>query len=176
VFLGIGYVASVAVTFVFWFTFGIPGQTASNVFLYGTVFLAFARFYPDFVINVMFILPVKIRWLALLTWITYGVTFLAGPWITKLMIAAAVLNYFVFFGRDIWHDVKHGHRRMLFRAKALGGTTTLVHRCSVCGLTSKQSPQVLFRYCSKCDGDCYCPEHIQNHEHTLRAENESLSA
>ena len=49
---------------------GVPGQiAASNGFLYGTVFLAFARLYPDFVMYIFFILPVKINWLALLQWI-----------------------------------------------------------------------------------------------------------
>ena len=76
---------------------------ASNGFLYGTVFLAFARFFPDFTIYIMFfVLPVKIRWLALLQWIGYAYGFLFGDWMTKAMIVASVANYLLFFGRDIW--------------------------------------------------------------------------
>jgi Pyruvate/2-oxoacid:ferredoxin oxidoreductase delta subunit len=42
------------------------------------------------------------------------------------------------------------------------------HRCYVCGKTDVSHPQLDFRYCSKCAGDqCYCPEHIRNHEHVL---------
>ena len=66
-----------------------------------------------------FILPVKIRWLALLTWIWYGYRFLLGDWMVRVMIAASVLNYFLFFGRDIWRAMKHGHRRMRHQARTL---------------------------------------------------------
>ena len=34
---------------------------ATNGFLYGTVFLAFARLYPDFMLYILFVLPVKIQ-------------------------------------------------------------------------------------------------------------------
>ena len=44
------------------------------------------------------------------------------------------------------------------------------HRCRVCGKTDLTHPQMDFRYCSKCAGDeCYCPEHIANHEHVTVA-------
>ncbi len=65
VFLLIGYVASVAAAFALYFWQPALNLPASIVFLYGTVFLAFARLYPDFTLLIMFILPVKIRWLAL---------------------------------------------------------------------------------------------------------------
>ena len=76
IFLGIGLVASVAASFV---TLAVdPGYLASNQFLYGTVFLAFARLFPDFTINLFFILPIKIKWLALLAWFGYGVQLASG--------------------------------------------------------------------------------------------------
>jgi hypothetical protein len=41
----------------------------------------------------------------------------------------------------------------------------------LCGKTSESHPDLDFRYCSKCAGDqCYCPEHIRNHEHVLTDE------
>src|SRR4051812_31269385 len=113
VYLLIGYVASIACAFGTYFAFGgQAGLPASSGFLFGTVFLAFARFFPDFTIYIFFILPIKIKWLALLQWIGYGFTFLAGPWMIKAMVLASVMNYLLFFGRDIWRDMKHGHRRM----------------------------------------------------------------
>jgi hypothetical protein len=167
VYLAIGYLASVAAAFVFWFAAGVPNVPASNAFLYGTVFLAFARLYPDFVIQLFFILPVKIKWLAWLTWATYAWTILfSDGWMSRLMVIAAVANYLLFFGRDIWRDMKQGHRRMQFQARTLRTPGRIVHKCRVCGLTSDQSPQTQFRYCSKCDGECcYCPEHLHSHEH-----------
>ncbi len=165
VFLLVGYVACLIGVFVTYFAteMNLP---ANNGFLYGTVFLAFARLYPDFVMYIMFILPVKIKWLALLIWIGYGLNFLVGDWMVKGMIVASIANYFLFFGSEIWRAMKQGHRRMRHQAKTLKAPTRIVHKCAVCGLSSDTSPQTQFRYCSKCDGErCYCPEHLQNHEH-----------
>ncbi len=50
------------------------------------------------------------------------------------------------------------------------------HRCHVCGKTNLTNPEMDFRYCSRCAGDqCYCPEHIFNHEHVLTIEEEKRS-
>jgi hypothetical protein len=174
-YLAIGYFASVAFAFLCWFATGVPGQSASNGFLYGSVFLAFARLYPDFELMIFFILPVKVKWLALVTWIGYFWALLvADSWLTRAMVLAAVLNYLLFFGRDIWRGMKQGHRHMQFRARTLKGLAApgqsrMVHQCRVCGLTSDAAPKTQFRYCSKCNGEfCYCPEHLQNHEHVVQ--------
>jgi hypothetical protein len=172
VYLFVGYVASVVMTFIAWSVGGLPGEVASNGFLYGSVFLAFARLYPDFTLYLFFVLPVKIKWLALITWIGYAWTFITSPsWLDRGVVIAAVLNYLLFFGRDIWSGMKHGHRRMKFQARAVqgrGGKRRLTHECRVCGLTSETSPRTQFRYCSQCGGDnCYCPEHLDNHEHVV---------
>ena len=62
VYLLIGYLATVGVSFI------TPDEPSSNAFLQGSVFLAFAFLCPDFVMYIFFVLPVKIKWLALLTW------------------------------------------------------------------------------------------------------------
>jgi hypothetical protein len=173
-FLLVGYIASLIVAASLYFAPGGAALPANNGFLYGTVFLAFARLYPDFVLYIMFILPVKIRWLAILQWIMYALAFLSGDWMMKGMITASVANYFLFFGHDIWQGVKSGHRRMRHKSRSVTAPKRLVHKCAVCGLTSDTAPQTQFRYCSKCDGErCYCPEHLQNHEHVTR---ETMSA
>jgi hypothetical protein len=165
--------------FVAWSAGGAAGQTASNAFLYGTVFLAFARLYPEFTMYIFFVLPVKIRWLALLTWIMYGVTLLfSQSWLERAMVVAAVFNYLVFFGRDLVRDMQHRHRKMQFQSRSLQGGKLkkggkMAHECHVCGLSSADSPKTAFRYCSECGGAyCYCPEHLMNHEH-VQAENVS---
>src|SRR5829696_7865897 len=66
VYLLIGYIGSVACAFAAYFSQGaLAGVPASSGFLYGTVFLAFARFFPDFTLYVMLVIPVKIKWLAM---------------------------------------------------------------------------------------------------------------
>jgi hypothetical protein len=118
---------------------------------------------------IFFVLPVKIRWLALIQWIIYTMSFLSGDWMDRGMIVASVLNYFLFFGTDIWRSMKQGHRRMQHQAKALKSPARLVHKCAVCGVTSEDAPRLQFRYCSKCEDDsCYCPDHLQDHEHVVR--------
>jgi hypothetical protein len=173
VFLAIGYLASVVMAFVVYFASGGQNIPVDNFFLYGTVFLAFARLYPDFVLYILFILPVKIRWLALIQWIGYAVGLLGGDWMTRGMIVASVLNFLLFFGREIWRDIRQGRRRMQFQTRTRRAPQRMVHKCALCGLTSDDAPQAQFRYCSRCEGElCYCPEHLQNHEHVVRREAE----
>jgi hypothetical protein len=164
-FLLIGYLATVAAAFL------TPGAPAANGFLQGSVFLAFAYLYPDFVLQLFFILPVKIKWLALLQWAGYALLFVKGDWSTRAMIGASVLNFFVFFGREIFQQIKGRRRRMAWQAKVEPSKEKPFHVCRVCGITDKTHPQMEFRYCSKCVGACgYCTEHIRNHEHVTQPE------
>ena len=73
VYLLIGYLATAAVSFL------TPEVPASIGFLEGSVFLAFAALFPDFEISLFFLLPVKIKWLALLAWIGYFSRWPSGP-------------------------------------------------------------------------------------------------
>jgi hypothetical protein len=181
-FLLVGYVANVGAAFIATafaggFALNLPeglqsavGATASNGFLYGSIFLAFARLYPDFILNLFFVLPIRIKWLALLAWLGYGYAFLRsaaeGDWMTMMVVVASVLNYLLFFGPEHIREWRHGHRRRSFQTKAKKATAAPRHECRVCGLNSDESPKTLFRYCSKCAGQaCYCPEHIRDHEH-----------
>ncbi|MDO8541692.1 MAG: rhomboid family intramembrane serine protease [Opitutaceae bacterium] len=166
-FLLIGYALSVGVAFLF------PGSPASNLFLAGSVFLAFAYLNPDFELALFFILPIKIKWLALITWVLYAVRFVQGRWSTRLEIIAAVANFLLFFGRDIVLSIRHRKRKMARQTERVQKEAEPRHICHVCGKTDLSHPQLDFRYCSKCAGDqCYCPEHIQNHAHVVAANEE----
>ena len=164
-FIFLGWLLTVAVSFL------APGSYATNGFLAGTVFLAFAYLNPDFVIYIFFILPVRIKWLALLTWIGYGFAFLVGEWEVRLMVLASVGNFLVFFARDIVLSIRSGKRRMEWQATrfgAAGSDREPRHRCHTCGKTDLSAPQMDFRYCSKCANDeCYCTEHIHDHVHVV---------
>jgi hypothetical protein len=178
VFLLVGWAANVAVAFIAWGVWGIPepllpptaalGQSAmaANVLLYGSVFFAFARLFPDVIINVMFVLPIRIKWLALAAWVGYAYSFLLYDWPFRLFIAASLANYGLFFGREHWREFRFGRRRRKFQAQARQATAAPNHVCRVCGASSEKSPKTLFRYCSKCAGQCcYCPDHIRDHVH-----------
>ena len=76
IFLLIGYLMTVAVSFL------IPALPVTNAYIGGSVFLAFAFLYPDFILQIFFVLPVRIQWLALITWLYYGYLLLFGGWHT----------------------------------------------------------------------------------------------
>ena len=160
VYLLLGYVATVAVAFV------VPDVPASIAFLEGSVFLAFAYLYPDFQISLMFLLPIRIKWLAMLTWGFYCLTILSGNLLAALLATASVVNFFVFFGRDILSRMRAGHRRMRSQASRITPQDKPRHRCAICGITNFTHPDMDFRYCSKCHRTpCYCEEHLRNHQH-----------
>ena len=161
-FLLIGYVFTVAASFL------IPGSIATNVFIGGSVFLAFAFLYPDFVLYIFFILPVRIKWLALITWIGYGFTLITGSWQTRLLVLASIGNFLVFFGNDILWKIKTGRRKMAEQAQQYTGTREPFHRCTLCGVTDLSKPNMEFRYCRECGGLGYCKDHIFNHEHVKK--------
>ncbi|MCA9237943.1 MAG: hypothetical protein KDA44_20865 [Planctomycetales bacterium] len=177
-FLLTGYVASVAAAFVAAAAImpaGFQGGglfvpiAAPNYFLYGSLFLAFARLYPDFVLNLFYVLPIRIRWLALAAWGCAAYLAVTGGWMVALLIGASVANYLLFFGPGHLAQLKHGQRRRSFQAKATKATKAPRHVCHVCGLNSEESPRTLFRYCSQCTGQvCYCPDHIRDHEHVTK--------
>jgi hypothetical protein len=167
-FLLIGWALTVGAAFV------TPLEPATNLFVAGSVFLAFAYLNPDFELVLFFILPVKIKWLALLSWVGCAVMFVLGPWGTRCQVAAAVGNFLLFFGRDIFLSARLHRRRMAGAAKTFARSREepeARHCCRICGKTDLTHPQLDFRYCSKCAGEqCYCSEHIFNHEHVLTDE------
>ena len=159
VFLLIGYVATVIAGF----AFGSP--FISNKFVEGTVFLAFAHLNPRFELRLFFVLAVQIRWLAMIMWIGYVLSFLGADLPQQMVIGASVLNYFIFFGPDIARRMFSGHRFMKNQASRFAmSNPSYYHKCSVCGITDADDPKMEFRYCSKCSGDhAYCQEHLRNH-------------
>lgn len=156
-----GFVLAVAVSFV------VPGMPVSNIFVYGSVFLAFAFLFPDFQLLIFFILPVKIKWLALLTWLGYCWMLIFGGWTGRLLVLASVGNFLIFFARDIYVNIRYGGRKLAKKASSITRKeASYFHRCTVCGITDKTHPDMDFRYCPQCDGQyCYCRDHIFSHEH-----------
>jgi hypothetical protein len=114
-------------------------------------------------------LPVKIKYLALLEWITYFLSFAFGDWMQKAMVLAAVSNFLLFFGKDIFRSVLDGKRRMEWNARHLAKRDKPFHTCAICGATERTHPKMDFRYCTKCEGSYeYCAEHLPTHEHVVK--------
>lgn len=144
----------------------VPAMPASNRYIGLSVFLAFAKLYPDFVIRLEFIIPVKIKYLAMLTWLVLFIEFAFGTWVDCALVAASVGNYLLFFGKDIFRGLAHSKRQMEWHARVRKTSHQPFHNCTVCGANERTHPQMDFRYCSKCAGSYeYCGEHLKTHEH-----------
>lgn len=162
-YLAVAYVATVAVSFL------TPRVATTDMYIYSSVFLAFAFLNPNFVIHLFMILPIRMKWLAYITWAGYILSFIGGSMTTRAALLASVSNFFLFFGRDLYSRIRSTGVRARDRAERVVESGKPRHVCVVCGKNSNDNPDVDFRYCVECDGQLgYCPEHISNHEHVKR--------
>src|SRR6202171_2728911 len=110
------------------------GSNFSNQMLVSSLFFAFARFYPDVVIYILFILPAKIKWLAWAWGLFLLVGFLTQTNSYRAALIAAFSNYLIFFGPEIFHAARHRRevstRRQRFEGKSRGAAEPL-HKCAV---------------------------------------------
>lgn len=141
-----------------------PTMVVNNMFIGGSVFLAFAYLNPNYVFHLFLILPVKVKWLALVTWGFYALIFVTGGAGARLLVLAATGNFFLFFGARMIDDLKGARRRAgqasLRRAeRAEAAAAGPRHRCHVCEKNSDTHPDEDFRY--RADGKCYCEQHLR---------------
>jgi hypothetical protein len=144
----------------------VPNMAVDGMFLYGTVFLAFATYNPDFTLNLFFVLPVKVKWLAWLQAAGYGLAFLAGGMVEKMLVLASIGNYLIFFAPNAITWFRNRDRRKKWEARQFKPEAQPRHKCAKCGIDSDTHPNADFRYCSKCGGEkAYCQDHLRDHEH-----------
>jgi membrane associated rhomboid family serine protease len=143
------------------------GARFSNGMLVTSLFFAFARFYPDEVIYILFVLPAKIKWIAWVTAAFLLAKFVLGPMSYRMALIAAFANYLIFFGPEILHQARHrgevSKRRRRFESQSRGETEPL-HKCAVCGATELSDPNLDFRVAR--DGEEYCIAHLPKAEAT----------
>ena len=156
---GVGWLAGVGSAFL------APGGAVSNFYLDASIFLAFAFLFPNFEILLFFILPVKVKWLAAITWALFILMAVGGigtgSWQPVAMVAAATLNFFLFFGADVVRRMGQGHRQMQRRRQSLADESEPLHRCSVCKKTDLSDPREDFRYTNVGDEVvCFCSAHL----------------
>ncbi|HIW17028.1 MAG TPA: rhomboid family intramembrane serine protease [Firmicutes bacterium] len=141
-----------------------------------SMFFAFAATYPDLVVLLFFIIPIKIKWLAWIDAAFFALSIVMNPFPVNLLPVVAVLNFLLFCGSDLmayvrpYRNVSRGNtvnfRREVNRMKREERSKDYTRRCEVCGRTDRDYPDLEFRYCSRCTGyHCYCIDHINNHVH-----------
>ena len=137
-----------------------------------SLFLAFATVWPDYEIRVFMILPVKVKWLALLdaAFLLYVIATAHG-W-ERLIPLVAIGNYLLFFGGTlaalVRTMVRQGARagaRSRFAA-ARADRVSAVRTCAVCGVTDEDR-SIEFRVCDceRCGGKLrnLCITHARDH-------------
>lgn len=157
------------------------GATAYLVFLQGSmyfstyyinlsIFLAFAATYPDAQVLLMFVIPVKMKWMGILDVLLLAYEFVFSSNIfNRFAIVASLLNFVIFylFSRNRVHmSPKQIKRRTQFKQQVRQSSQVSRHKCAICGRTEEDAPGLEFRFCSKCNGNYeYCQQHLFTHEH-----------
>lgn len=152
-------------TAVFFYTSG----AFSTYYINLSIFLAFAVTYPDMQVLLMFVIPVKVKWMAILDIVLLVYDMLVGGLSVKFAVGAALVNFVVFYlsTKSLYHmNPKQMKRRAEFKSEVKRNSTVTRHKCAICGRTEEDDPSLEFRFCSKCNGNYeYCQHHLFTHEH-----------
>ncbi|WP_294318031.1 hypothetical protein [Pseudobutyrivibrio sp.] len=156
------------------------GGFISTYYINLSIFLAFAVCFPDMQVLLYFIIPIKMKWMAIFYLVVVGYDIVnwvsMGWWFAAIPIIASLLNFFIFFmmTRNMSRfNPKDIHRRAEFKRAATpprtqyrDGSPIARHKCAVCGRTELTNPELEFRFCSKCNGNYeYCSDHLFTHTH-----------
>ena len=177
-----GIVFNIIAALILYLAFGIPYYFGLQYILQ-SLFLAFAVLYPDMRMLLMYVIPVKIKWLGYMYAAIMGYNVIMCYASNSVLgyaqgtaILVAMANFLLFF---IWSrkasklSPAHAKRRKSFRKHAkevVRSSGEPRHRCAICGRTEQDNPQLEFRYCSKCEGNFeYCSEHLFTHEHVKKS-------
>lgn len=164
-YLGLGWLGALIVAL-------LSGVPTTNAMLLASVTFAFATMFPDFTVRLFFVLPVPVKYIAIVT--ALGVLAMIGTsqGYERLYPVVALANYLLFFWVELVELVR-GYTRRAGRAQKFGkfrsdirqGSIRAKRVCAACGVTD-DDPSVDFRVCScaKCKSPTdYCLEHARNH-------------
>ena len=161
------------------------GNLFSTHYINLSIFLAFAACYPEMEVMLYFIIPIKMKWMAIVYVVLVAYSALMSGWVVRTAIIASLLNFLIFFlmTRDFRKvSPKERARQARWRAAANSGfrqqsgsghgpdhqfyQKPYRHKCAICGRTDVSNPELEFRFCSKCNGNYeYCNEHLFTHPH-----------
>ncbi len=182
-----GVLYTIASAFVLYFAYHgltgaypLMGSGFGMYYINLTIFLAFACCYPDMKVMLYFIIPIKMKWMALVYAVFTVYDFVINSWPVRASIIGAAVNFLVFFlvvRKAPMMSPKDIRRRRHFKAQmnrgrktqtSKSGKTGAIHKCAICGRTELDDPNLVFRYCSKCKGNYeYCQEHLFTHQHIV---------
>ena len=132
------------------------GYSGGAVWLFQTLLFAFAVFYPDEEILLFFVIPIKIKWLAIIGAAATAFAVLGSPALLP-QIVFANLNFLVAFGPSA---LRHGAQRAKVMERrgrfesAQHPDDAFFHQCAVCGKTEVDDPKLEFRVIANGDEVC----------------------
>ena len=160
--------------------YGVPvagmGAFFSTNYINMAIFLAFAVCYPDMEVLLYFIIPIKMKWMAVVYGVLIIFSLIQTNWAGRVAIIMSLLNFLVFyFSTRNYKRIspKEIHRRQTFKSQMrqpAGHDGVTKHKCAICGRTELDDPTLEFRFCSKCEGNYeYCQDHLFTHQHIHRS-------
>lgn len=167
-YLMIGVVAEAGVCMAAYKFFGIR-TIGSGFYFFASIQLAFTFYFPEYVIYLYFILPVKMRWLAWFMAANFAWQIFRGGAPEFFLICGALANYLLYIGPQYLESVRL--RRGSYRPRKdlrasirviEGGKMAKV--CCTCGRTAEEA-DIRLCSCMRCgdDGKFWCTEDLHEH-------------
>lgn len=104
VYIAIGALASTAAALA-------TASVGDNGAVHLASFLAFARLAPDREVLIMFVIPLKLRWVAAFAAALTAIQLASGDMATRARLLAGLSAYLLYFGPGHWQDLKLAWRR-----------------------------------------------------------------
>ena len=172
VYLIIGWFLTVVYGFLVYFIGGYRIIIDAQ-YLYLSMFFSYAALFPDQQVLLFFIIPIKMKYLALIDAAYFLLAVIGSPFPVNLLPIVAILNFLIFFSGTLLRNLPRkpskstiNFRRESKKIRQEQRDQLYHHKCSVCGRTDTEYPGLEFRYCSRCAGyHCFCIDHINNHIH-----------
>ena len=167
-----GVILTILYGFLIYFITG-RSVSLSSTYIFLSMFFSFAALFPDMQVLFMFIIPVKMKYLALVDAAFFLLSVFTTPFPENLLPVVAVLNFLIFCGGELKNLLPRrqskstiNFKRESARIRREESRKLYTHKCAVCGRTDADYPNLEFRYCSRCVGyHCFCADHINNHIH-----------
>lgn len=165
----VGVLGTIASAFIVYAVTRSPYIFMDTYYVNLSMFLAYAAIFPNMQVYIYGILPIRVKWLALVDVVILGLSFIQGDVGTRIAIVVSLLNFLLFyFSTRNYRRVspKEVHRKIRYRRQVSQNTRGARHECAVCHRTELDDPNLEFRYCSKCNGNYeYCNDHLFTHTH-----------
>lgn len=168
-----GVILTILYGFIIYFITGMSVRLDSQ-YIYLSMFFSFAALFPDMQVLFLYIIPIKMKYLAIVDAVFFALAVITNPFPVNLLPIVAVLNFFIFCGGDLLYHIRPARasrstvnfRKESRRIRREQQSKLYTHKCAVCGRTDADYPDLEFRYCSRCQGyHCFCIDHINNHIH-----------